>query len=202
MMFKGKLVFPVFASFLILTAFAGVASAKTIYVPDDYARIQWAVDSASIGDTIIVRDGTYYENVVVNKKLIIKSENGSAYCIVDGGGSTVFTLEADGIRIEGFSITGGRDGIYISSNNNIISNNIISSNNDCGVYLISNNSSISNNLISSNNDYGIYLRGNSNSISNNTISNNKYIDLEGNNNRISNNIISNNNGGICLGGEQ
>jgi len=33
-----------------------VASAKTIYVPDDYARIQWAVDSASIGDTIIVRD--------------------------------------------------------------------------------------------------------------------------------------------------
>jgi len=195
-----KFVFLFFA-FLVLTAFASVSAAKTIYVPDDYARIQWAVDSASIGDTIIVRDGTYYENVVVNKKLTIKSENGSAYCIVDGGGSTVFTLEADGIRIEGFSITGGRDGIYISSNNNIISNNIISSNNDCGVYLISNNSSISNNLISSNDDYGIYLRGNSNIISNNTISNNKYIDLKGNNNRISNNIISNNNnGGICLGG--
>ena len=195
-----KFVFLFFA-FLVLTAFASVSAAKTIYVPDDYARIQWAVDSASIGDTIIVRDGTYYENVVVNKKLTIKSENGSAYCIVDGGGSTVFTLEADGIRIEGFSITGGRDGIYIRSNNNIISNNTISSNNDCGVYLISNNSSISNNLISSNNDYGICLRGNSNIISDNTISNNKYIDLKGNNNRISNNIISNNNnGGICLGG--
>ena len=39
-----------------------VASAKTIYVPDDYAKIQWAVDNASAGDTIIVRDGTYYEN--------------------------------------------------------------------------------------------------------------------------------------------
>ena len=35
MMFKGKLVFPVFASFLILTAFAGFSEAKTIYVPDD-----------------------------------------------------------------------------------------------------------------------------------------------------------------------
>jgi len=61
-----KFVFLFFA-FLVLTAFASVSEAKTIYVPDDYARIQWAVDSASIGDTIIVRDGTYYENVVVTK---------------------------------------------------------------------------------------------------------------------------------------
>ena len=35
-----KVVFPVFASFLILTAFASVSEAKTIYVPDDYAKIQ------------------------------------------------------------------------------------------------------------------------------------------------------------------
>ena len=187
----------------MLAGVVGVASAKTIYVPDDYARIQWAVDSASIGDTIIVRDGTYYENVVVNKKLTIKSENGSACCIVDGSGSTVFTLGADGIRIEGFSITGGGYGIYIrSNNNNIISNNTISSNN-YGIYLMdSNNNSISNNLISSNNDYGIYLyESNKNSIFNNIISNNgRGIDLEGNNNSISNNIISNNGCGIMFGG--
>ena len=177
-----KVVFTVSVSFLILTAFASVSEAKTIYVPDDYAKIQWAVDSASIGDTIIVRDGTYYENVVVNKKLTIKSENGSAYCIVDGSSSDVFTLKADGIRIEGFSITGGSDGIYIrSNNNNIISNNTISSN-KYGIVLGGNNNSISNNLISSNNDYGI--------------------DLEGNNNSISNNIISNNGCGIMFGVEQ
>jgi len=42
---------------LSLFAFAGVASAKTIYVPDNHARIQSAVDNASAGDTIIVRDG-------------------------------------------------------------------------------------------------------------------------------------------------
>ena len=116
MMCKGKFVFSVFASFLILTAFAGVSAAKTIYVPDDYAKIQWAVDNASVEDTIVVRDGVYVENVVVNKKLTLKSENGSAYCIVDGSGSDVFTLEADGIRIEGFTITGGYNGIYICSN--------------------------------------------------------------------------------------
>ena len=81
MMFKGKFVFPVFFSFLILTAFAGVSAAKTIYVPDDYANIQWAVDIASAGDTIIVRPGTYNENVVVSKSLEIRSysQNLSGY---------------------------------------------------------------------------------------------------------------------------
>jgi len=60
MMCEGKLVFPVFASFLILTALASVSAAKTIYVPDDYEKILWAVDNATAGDTmlkrIIVRD--------------------------------------------------------------------------------------------------------------------------------------------------
>ncbi len=58
--------------------------------------------------------------LVVNKRLTIKSENSSAYCIVNGGGTwaDVFTLEADGIRIEGFTITGGRYGIHIRPYNN------------------------------------------------------------------------------------
>ena len=153
-----KVVFTVFASFLILTAFASVSAAKTIYVPDDYERIQWAVDNASDGDTIIVRDGTYYENVFVNKKLTIKSENGPANCIVNGSSSDVFTLEADGIRIESFTIAGGRYGICIRSNNNMIINNNISLNNYGGIWLEnSNNNSISKNNISSNYWYGLYL---------------------------------------------
>ena len=197
------LVFCVCVAFVLLSAFAGVASAKTIYVPDDYAKIQWAVDSASDGDTIIVRDGTYYENIIVNKRLTIKSENGSANCIVNGGGSwgKVFSLEADGIRIEGFTITGGSYGIYICSNNNSISNNNIS-NNGCGIYLYySNRNSISINIISSNNGDGIELYcSNNNSISNNNISNNWYgINFgNSNNNCISNNNISNNWDGIYL----
>ena len=47
----------------MLACVVGVASAKTIYVPDDYEKIQWAVDNASAGDTIIVRDGIYSESV-------------------------------------------------------------------------------------------------------------------------------------------
>ena len=133
------------AVLLIAISSFGCAQASTIYVPADYAKIQWAVDNASDGDTIVVRDGIYYESVTVSKHLTIKSENGSENCIVNGGGSDVFTLKADGIRIEGFTITGGLNGIYIRSNNNTIINNSIS-NNWFGIFLDdSNNNIISNN---------------------------------------------------------
>jgi len=174
-MSKGKFVFPLFASFLILTAFASISEAKTIYVPDDYAKIQWAVDNASARDTIIVRDGIYYESITVSKKLTIKSENGSENCIVNGTGSNVFTLKADGIRIEGFTITGGKYGIHLrDSNNNTIINNIIRSNN-VGMHIWnSNNNIMSDNIICSNN-WGIFLWvSNNNNISNNNISSNKW----------------------------
>ena len=195
---ENKRLICVCVAFVLLCAFAGVASARTIYVPDDYEKIRWAVDNASVGDTIIVRDGIYYESITVSKQLTIKSENGPDNCIVNGGGLwgvKVFMLEADRIRIEGFTITGGIYGIFINSNNNSISNNIISSNTEYGIYLYeSNNNSISNSIIRSN-IWGIYLNySNKNSISNNNILNNEYgIDLEySNKNRISNNNISNN----------
>jgi len=43
------LVFGVCVAFVLLSAFGGVASARTIHVPDDYAKIQRVVDSASAG---------------------------------------------------------------------------------------------------------------------------------------------------------
>jgi hypothetical protein len=38
-------------------------SSNTIYVPDDYTKIQLAVDNASAGDTIIVHNGSYSEDM-------------------------------------------------------------------------------------------------------------------------------------------
>ena len=213
MMCEARKVVFLFFLFLILTAFASVCAAKTIYVPDDYEKIQWAVDNASDGDTIIVRDGIYDESITVSKHLTIRSENGPENCIVNSTvnvftvkvdgiraevtGSNVFTLKADGIRIEGFTITGGRCGIYILSNNNkIINNNIISNNYDGILLWHSIGNSISNNNISNNYD-GIDLGySDNNSISNNIISSNNHEGIglwDSNNNMISNNIISSNN---------
>ena len=51
----------IFAVLFVVLAFVsvGIASAATIYVPDNYPTIQAAVNATTPGDTIIVRDGTY-----------------------------------------------------------------------------------------------------------------------------------------------
>jgi len=64
--------------------------------------------------------------LVVNKRLTIKSENSSAYCIVNSGGTwaEVFTIEADGIRIEGFTIAADMAYTFVQ---------IITANDDCSI---------------------------------------------------------------------
>ena len=209
-----KFVFLAFA-FLILTAFASVSEAKTIYVPDDYEKIQWAVDNATAGDTIVVRDGTYVENIDINKPhLTIKSENGSANCVVKAANSNdpVFYVNADNVTIKGFTVTGAtgyyygyyypKAGIYLYNSNYSRIEDVNASDNSHGIYLrYSNNNIITNNNISSNNYDGIHLYDSSNNIiTNNNISNNDDgIDLDSSSNSIiTNNNILNNDDGIDL----
>ena len=176
-----RLMFGICVAFVLLGAFVCVASARTIYVPDDYAKIQWAVDNATAGDTIVVRDGTYVENIDINKPhLTIKSENGSANCVVQAANPKdhVFYVIADNVNIKGLTVTGAtgyvKAGIYLYNSNNSRIENVIASNNCYGIYLpYSSNNTISNNNISSNNYHGIYLGySGGNTISNNNISSN------------------------------
>jgi len=202
------LMFGICVAFVLLGAFVGVASAKTIYVPDDYAKIQWAVNHASAGDTIVVRDGTYVENININKPdLTIKSENGSANCVVKAANSNdhVFYVTADNVTIKGFTVTGAywKAGIYLHNSNNSRIENVIALNNDDGIHLNnSSNNTIANNTVSSNNWDGIYLcYSSSNIIANNNISSNNDDGIHLNNssnNTIANNIASNNWDGIHL----
>ena len=201
-----RLVFGICVAFVLLCAFMGVsvASAKTICVPDDYEKIQWAVDNASVGDTIIVRDGTYTENINVNKPhLTIRSENGADSTIVHAANPDdhVFEVTADYVNISGFTVEGAsggcKAGIYLEYVQycNISNNNLL--NNSWGIYFYaSSNNIIRNNKASNNNDDAIYLDFSSNnSVSNNDLSNNGngisvYSSFS---NLISNNIINSNN---------
>ncbi|MCK4736162.1 MAG: right-handed parallel beta-helix repeat-containing protein [Methanophagales archaeon] len=133
---------------------AGCASAATIYVPDSHTKIQWAANNATEGDTIIVRDDTYTENVNVNVNyLTIKSENGSDTTIVQAADSNdhVFNVTADYVNISGFTVENATGietaGILLESGTdycNIFNNTV--SNNYAGIGL----SSSSNNTITGN----------------------------------------------------
>ena len=167
-------------------------SSNVWYVPDNYAKIQWAVDNATDGDTIIVRDGTYVENVKINKRLTIRSENGPANCVVQAADPqwNVFEVTADYVNITGFTVTGAyrrwNAGIFLDDSDycNISDNNIM--NNDYGIrfYSFSNNNTIINNNITNN----IYLySSNNNIIANNNIKE-VYLEYSFNNNIINNNV--------------
>jgi len=89
----------------------GRGSPSTIIVPDNYPTIQQAINAANPGDTIFVRNGTYYENVVVNKTVNLIGENNQT-TIIDGGGvGTVMTV-----------ISGGSYGPTVSADNSTIAN--------------------------------------------------------------------------------
>ena len=132
------------------------SSSATIYVPDGYPTIQAAVNAASPGDTIIVKDGTYKENVLLNKRLTLI---GDALPTIDAQGKgDAINITAEFCVVTGFRCVNARGsaGIIVDSDWNRVENNTCEKNN-YGICLNdSSNNSISNNSVI-NNKYGISL---------------------------------------------
>jgi uncharacterized repeat protein (TIGR03803 family)/parallel beta-helix repeat protein len=79
-----------------------------------YNTIQSAIDAATALDTLHVWSGTYNENVVINKELVLEG-NGSASTIIDGGSSiTTVTITANGVSFSGFTVRNAAVGICLS----------------------------------------------------------------------------------------
>ena len=117
------------------------AAVTTFYVDDDglegYVNIQYAIDNASIGDTVYVYHGFYQENLVINKSINLIGE-GKGITIIDGDDKIVISISSSNVEIMGFTITNGIKGVNIeNSSENIIKNNTIKDNNH-GIYIDSN----------------------------------------------------------------
>ncbi len=123
-----------------------------------FTSIQDAINASNDGDTVFVYNGTYYENVVVNKTINLTGEDKDA-TIIDGGGSgDVVCIVTDWVNITGFTVFEG---------GSVFKDAGIELNNAQDCMIINNNAS--------NSFYGIFIYYSSrNTITNNTVSNNLY----------------------------
>ncbi len=182
--------------FFILTL-CGTASAGQLYVNEtgwwhaggdfnsSVTPIQFAINNATADDSIYVYNGSYNENVDVNKSLTLEGEGADVVNVTAASPADhVFNVIANNVTISGFNVSGATGenmtGIYVTADNCNISNNI-AANNDYGIFLHSSSYNIlSDNIADSNREIGIVL-------------------FESSNNNLTSNIAnSNNDSGIFL----
>ena len=172
-----------------------------IYVDDDntagpwdgtqahpYQYIQDGIDNANAGDTIYVFNGTYIENVYINKAVDLVGESKESVFVTSASGSEIIQLKVDYIDISGISVINGQTvGILFDSVDNCtIANNIISDNQFGIMMANSTHNSIDNNLIKNNTCAIVMFYSTYNSISNNLVEyNSQSILIETHSNRTS-----------------
>ena len=129
-------------------ALLSLTHATVIYVPDNYSTIQDAIAAAAPGDVVLVRPGTYVENLdFLGKAITVKSDQGAGQTFIDGGnpvdpdrGSVVIFENGEGLDsiLDGFTLCNGTGcgtycdpsggGILCYSSSPTIINNVITSN--------------------------------------------------------------------------
>ena len=159
-----------------------------VYVDDDFNETTngWnithfdsmgdGINAVTVDGDVYVYDGTYLENLLIDKTINLIG-NGSDSTTIDGvGGDCIINITSNNARITGFTIQNGSHGIHVSeSNNNIISGDVISNNEDGICLYSSSNNQIDGNIIISNYCSGIHMSNSSiNTILNNDISKNDY----------------------------
>ncbi len=153
------------------------ASQSTLRVPDDYPTIQEAINSASHGDTIFVRGGTYQENIIIKKGITLIGEDRENTILNGGGSGNVIVIMASQVTISRFTITNSHMqgfGIYVGYFGNVISDNIII-NNNIGIKIeYSSGNHVCRNIISSNNIGMQMFSASGNKIYENTFANNYF----------------------------
>jgi parallel beta-helix repeat protein len=148
----------------------------TITVPDDYQKIQEAINAANPSDTIIVKAGTYNEEyVALDKPVYLFGDNKQSVIIYHSSLGLVIT--ANNVHVAGFTITsiGAGQGHAVDLANamgciiedNLIENNLVG----VSVYGTSSGNTISGNVLRDNERSIELIDAKKNTISNNNITN-------------------------------
>jgi len=196
-----------FNNYIIQIGVGEEIEATVVYVSSkgigEYSTIQQGIDKANDGDTVFVYNGTYYENIVIDKTLSLIGENNTTTFINGRDVGNVVKINADGVTIKGFTIQHGGltyplAGINCSSDHNTISENSIIFNFYGIILYRSSNNKITGNIIQNNDNCGIYIsQSTHNIIENNTIQKHTYNGIgmydSSDNNTIQRNTLRNNN---------
>jgi parallel beta-helix repeat protein len=185
-----------------------IFNGNTLYVggigPDNYTRIQDAIDNAVDGDTVFVYDDSspYLENILVNKSIKLIGENKDTTIIDGRNHENTILIVSDNVYLYGFCIQNSgyhfnESGVFVESSGCSINTNLIKEN-KYGIFLNkSSNNCIYENLIIDNSVNGLYMYLSSdNIVSMNTFIANNWsaVTLENSsNNTFSYNIINNSN---------
>jgi len=175
---------------------------------DHFDNIQDGINAVAENGTVYVYNGTYYENVIINKTIDLIGENRNG-TIIDGSWSNdVLQVSKNRVLVEKFTIKNcgnGRSGIVITSSNNTILNCNFLNNHLYGIKF----SFVSYNIVSNcnflNNNYSILFYNSSNNIvtknniSSNTVSGIISVESSNNNTVSYCNIYSNKWHGIVVG---
>jgi nitrous oxidase accessory protein len=113
---------------ILLFAVASVSAAD--YQVHEGESIQAAINMSNPGDTIIVHNGTYTENVVVNRSnILIRSANGSAVTIVQSNRTDIHVFnitDQNNITLDGFTIRDATAVLNTTKNVNATSQTTVS----------------------------------------------------------------------------
>jgi len=128
--------------------------------PGNYTSIQDAIDNASNGDTVFVYNGTYYENVDINKNAItLMGEDRDATTINGSSGNNcIYTAYTDNVTIRGFTFRDSIQGIKVVNSQDYLIEDCIATKNLRGIYLHVSERMITRNCYTNNNTAeGMYI---------------------------------------------
>lgn len=154
---------------LFIAFYLSGTRAGIVTIPENYSLIQDGINAAETGDTVLILPGTYHENIVLQKEVVIASRfifTGDSAdisgTIIDGQAKDYVFYVAnpkDGqSAIIGLTIKNGDDGIMASAPLALL-NNLIIENNDGIDYETGSGGICKNNVFRNNTDDGIDLDG-------------------------------------------